>query len=123
MLQKINEHRPERPRKLNPNVPVDLEKIILKAMAADPADRYADGAALAADLRRFLDNQPVTIAATSFLTQAQRWLAANRTAAIAAVVALLVGGVGVLGVLAMIGGVISITGVALVVTQQRKQAA
>jgi len=28
-----------------------------------------------------------------------------------------------LGVLAMIGGVISITGVALVVTQQRKQAA
>ncbi|TWT85527.1 Serine/threonine-protein kinase PrkC [Posidoniimonas polymericola] len=103
VLQKINEHRPERPRKLNPRVPVDLEKIILKAMAADPADRYADGAALAADLRRFLVDQPVAIAAASVTTQAQRWLAANRTAAIAAAVALLLGGAGVLGVLAMMG--------------------
>ena len=45
---------PQPPRAINPQVPADLEAICLKAMAADPAARYATAGELAADLRRFL---------------------------------------------------------------------
>lgn len=40
-------------------LPRDLEKICFKAIAHAPAERYADGTALAEDLRRFLDGEPV----------------------------------------------------------------
>jgi hypothetical protein len=42
------------PRAINPQVPVNLEAICLKAMADVPADRYATSGELAADLRRAL---------------------------------------------------------------------
>ena len=35
---------PEAPRKLDPKIPRDLETIVLKAIAKEPGDRYADGA-------------------------------------------------------------------------------
>jgi serine/threonine-protein kinase len=38
------------PRRLNPAVPAELERIILKLLQKDPALRYPNGAALAADL-------------------------------------------------------------------------
>ncbi|MFO0846311.1 MAG: protein kinase [Gemmataceae bacterium] len=47
------------PRKVVPEVPVDLETVVLKAMAKAPQDRYATAGELAADLRRFLDDRPV----------------------------------------------------------------
>ncbi|TWT30393.1 Serine/threonine-protein kinase PrkC [Posidoniimonas corsicana] len=102
VLQMINEHQPERPRKLNPKLPVDLEKIILKAMAADPADRYATGEEMAADLRRFLDNQPVTITRAAFGARVSRWLTANRVAVVATAAALL-GAAAVFAVGALLG--------------------
>jgi hypothetical protein len=42
------------PRQLNPRVPLALEQICLKALAADPQQRQPSAAALAADLRRYL---------------------------------------------------------------------
>ena len=39
--------------------PHDLETIVLKAMAKDPADRYTTAAELAEDLQRFLDDRPI----------------------------------------------------------------
>ena len=41
-------------RSVVPSSPVELEAIVLKCMAKDPADRYATAADLASDLRRFL---------------------------------------------------------------------
>lgn len=43
-----------RPRQVNPGVPPNLERICLKAMAADPEQRYHSVAAMALDLRRAL---------------------------------------------------------------------
>jgi serine/threonine protein kinase/Tfp pilus assembly protein PilF len=43
----------------NPQVSVGLADIISKCLSPSPADRYASAAALAADLRRHLSNQPL----------------------------------------------------------------
>ena len=59
LLHRIAQDEPRRPRALNPALPSDLETIVLKAMAKDPVSRYATAAALAEDLRRFLDDQPI----------------------------------------------------------------
>jgi hypothetical protein len=40
-------------------VPADLEAIVTRAMARDPARRYRSAAALAEDLDRFLAGAPV----------------------------------------------------------------
>jgi len=45
---------PRPPRELNLQVPTDLERICLKALAADPAARFATAAEFAAGLREFL---------------------------------------------------------------------
>src|SRR3954463_4553915 len=41
---------PVAPRKLNPQVPPQVEEIILHAMERDPADRYPSAAAMKAEL-------------------------------------------------------------------------
>jgi eukaryotic-like serine/threonine-protein kinase len=46
--------QPQPPQAINPVVPVELDAICLKAMAGDPAARYAASAELAGDLRTFL---------------------------------------------------------------------
>jgi len=48
------------PRVVRPDVPADLEKIVLVALAVDPRRRYPSAAAMADDLARFLDGEPVT---------------------------------------------------------------
>jgi serine/threonine protein kinase len=78
---------PVPPRKLNPNLTDDLERVIQKAMAKDPDARYQTGTAFAddlrrvrtfepvlasrppvfADLRRLGSNHPLVVAVTSFL--------------------------------------------------------
>jgi serine/threonine protein kinase len=47
---KIVHSEPPSPRRINPAVPVALERIIMKCLEKDPATRYATGEALAADL-------------------------------------------------------------------------
>ena len=54
VLRQIERDEPTPPRRLNPAVPVDLETIVLTAMAKSRDDRYASAQALADDLDRFL---------------------------------------------------------------------
>jgi eukaryotic-like serine/threonine-protein kinase len=46
-----------RPRSLNPDIPRDLDAIICKAMAKEPASRYTSAVELWADLMRFMKGQ------------------------------------------------------------------
>ena len=57
----VRDHPPA-PREINPSVPPTFEAIILKAMAKDPAHRYATAEELRADLLRF--NEGRTVLAT-----------------------------------------------------------
>ena len=58
-LSLIRFQEPVAPRHLQPRLPRDLETICLKCLAKLPTQRYATAAALAADLRRFLDGAPI----------------------------------------------------------------
>ena len=42
-----------------PGIPEDYEAITLRALSKDPDDRYADGAAMRADLLRFREGKPI----------------------------------------------------------------
>jgi tetratricopeptide (TPR) repeat protein len=91
LIQLITEAEPAPPRKLDPTIPIDLETIVLKAAARDPARRYQTAAELADDLRRFLDERPVRARRVGTVEQIWRWCGRNRrlAAAGAAVLALL----------------------------------
>ena len=81
-----------------PGAPRDLVAIVTKAMARDPAQRYATAQGLALDLKRFATGQLVGARHYSRWALARRWLGRHRAAAVAAaaiVAALVTGGVGV----------------------------
>src|SRR5581483_6581584 len=59
VLQQVLHDDPPSPRRLNDAVPRDLETVCLKALAKEPARRYAGAADFRDDLRRFLGGQPV----------------------------------------------------------------
>src|SRR5262249_28238486 len=59
LLRQIAFEEPKPPRRINKSIPAELETIVLKAMEKNPADRYATGAEMAEDLRRFEAGEPI----------------------------------------------------------------
>lgn len=55
------------PREFRPGIPVDLEHICQRCLERDPAQRYASAAELAADLRRFLNGEPIVRQSTGIV--------------------------------------------------------
>jgi serine/threonine protein kinase len=55
-----------------------LEAVIARAMAADPPDRYGDARALAEDVLRYLDGEPVTAYRENVFERTGRWLTRNQ---------------------------------------------
>src|SRR5206468_1230735 len=82
VVMQILERAPVPPRQLNPTVPHDLETIVLKAMAKRPEDRYPSAAALADDLRRWREDQPIRARRINVVGRLVRW--ARRNPAVAA---------------------------------------
>ena len=58
-LALVREGRPERLSAHHPDARGDLETIVMKALAADPAQRYGTAAEFAGDCERFLARQPI----------------------------------------------------------------
>ena len=78
-----------RPRKLSRTIPPPLEAVCLKAMARQPADRYASPQELAHDLEHWLADEPVSAAREPLPAQLARWGRRNRTHVVAGMIALL----------------------------------
>jgi WD40 repeat protein/predicted Ser/Thr protein kinase len=97
---------------LNPDLRGDVETIAAKALAKDPARRYASAADLAADLRRWLAHEPILARPTSALYQLRKFARRHRG---------LVGGVLATGV-ALVLGLVGTILFAVAEARQRGQA-
>jgi WD40 repeat protein/serine/threonine protein kinase/tetratricopeptide (TPR) repeat protein len=77
LIKQVMHDEPLRPRKLNPGVPRDLETVVLKAIARDPAHRYQTPAAMAEDLKRFVEDRPIRARRVSDVERLWRWCRRN----------------------------------------------
>lgn len=66
------------PRSINPAVPLDLETIVLRAIAAEPDQRYRAAGDLAEDLQHFLDNQPIHAKRPTIADRFSAWSRRNQ---------------------------------------------
>jgi serine/threonine protein kinase len=88
LLRQIAFEEPPRPRRLNRAIPPELEIILLKALAKNPAERYATAQELADDLRRFLEDRPILARRPSLLRRLNKWTSRHK--------GLVAGGIGLL---------------------------
>jgi eukaryotic-like serine/threonine-protein kinase len=93
-MEQVRSHAPEPPRRENPRVDRDLETIVLKAMAKEPADRFASAEEMAEELLRFLRHEPLRSRPVPARDRLWRWCHRNPLVACLAggiVVALVLG--------------------------------
>src|SRR5207302_871073 len=77
LAKQIAEEEPPRPATLDPGVPRDLETIVLKASAKEPARRYQSARQLAGDLECFLGDRPIQARRSTAWERAWRWCRRN----------------------------------------------
>jgi WD40 repeat protein/serine/threonine protein kinase len=98
VLNKVQRGEYTRPRELDRHIHLALEAISCKAMAVKPDERYPSPDALAADVERWLADEPVSAWREPLTVRGRRWLGKHRTlvtsasaAAVVAIVGLTVG--------------------------------
>jgi tetratricopeptide (TPR) repeat protein/predicted Ser/Thr protein kinase len=94
-LQTIRETDPARLSSISRNYRGDIETIVAKALEKDKTRRYNSAADLAADIRHYLDEEPIAARRPSTAYQLQKFARRNRAlvAGVAAVFVVLVAGV------------------------------
>jgi serine/threonine protein kinase/WD40 repeat protein len=75
------------PSQFGSSIPIDLETIILKSLAYDPADRYQTAGDMSEDLRAFIEGREITARRLTFWQRQSRRLRRNYRAALIAATA------------------------------------
>ncbi len=99
VLIAVREDDPIPPREIRPGADRDLETICLKAMAKDPEGRYASAEALAEELTRWLDGEPIHARPAGAPERAWKWVRRRPLVASLSAVATLSITLGALGIL------------------------
>jgi Flp pilus assembly protein TadD/serine/threonine protein kinase len=89
LLRQIAFEEPPPPRRRNREIPVDLETIVLKATAKEPEARYATAQELAADLERFLKDEPIRARRPTLVQRARKWARRHKPVVVTATTLLL----------------------------------
>jgi len=71
-------HEPLRPSVLHPNMPRDLEIILLKAVQKDKEQRYKTAEALARDLENYLEDRPIAARPATLSYRFNKWALRRR---------------------------------------------
>ncbi len=77
-LRALNEDEPTRLRSLDRTLPRDVETIVARALEKDRARRYASAGEMAADLRRFLRDEPILARPASSYDQLAKFARRNK---------------------------------------------
>jgi WD40 repeat protein len=86
--RRVLEQEPPRLSTLVASLRGDLDTIVAKALAKDPARRYASAGELAADLRRYLADEPIAARPATAIYQLRKFARRHRGLAAGAVLAL-----------------------------------
>ena len=73
LIMQVTQEEPARLGRLNRDVPRDLQTIIHKAIDRDPKQRYGSAGALAEDLQRYIEDEPIKARRVSQTEQLWRW--------------------------------------------------
>jgi eukaryotic-like serine/threonine-protein kinase len=103
LVEQVLAASPPKPRSIDPSIPRDLETVVLKATARDPALRYQSAAELGDDLRRYIEDRPIRARRATTAEQTVRWCRRNPAVAslIATVLLAILAGAGVASLYAL----------------------
>ena len=87
VMRAIEDRTPVRPREVDPTIPVALETVCLAAMEKERGHRLGSADRVAAELRRYLAGEPLTIRPPSIPVRIGRWARKRRAALTAAAAA------------------------------------
>jgi WD40 repeat protein/serine/threonine protein kinase len=83
----VRNEEPRLPRALDPGIDRDLETVCLKCLQKEPTRRYLSAEALAEDLERWLNGEPITARRVGRLERSWRWCRRNPALSALAVLA------------------------------------
>ena len=89
LVKQVTTAAPPRLRTTDPSIPRDLETIVHKAIDRDPEHRYQTAVELAADLQRYLGDEPIHARRPPVFQRLLKWTRRHRAVVTTAVVGLL----------------------------------
>src|SRR5713101_4995740 len=87
-LEQVKQREPQPPSASNRQVDRDLETICLKCLQKEPRDRYGSALALAEDLERYLQDEPIRAKRPTMMLRVKKWAQRHKTVVRSAAVVL-----------------------------------